>query len=103
MGEELRGSPDGAGSYKTTSYAKGSPYVTHFIRAFAAAIVLLGLTATGARADLTIDLSPITPGAGNTGTMDISATTSSGFTLSAFGLELAITSIGSPTTQLQFS
>ncbi|HKI16916.1 MAG TPA: hypothetical protein VKA15_03510 [Isosphaeraceae bacterium] len=73
------------------------------IRAFAAAIVLLGLTTTRARADLTINLSDITLGANNTGTMDISATTSSGFTLSQFGLELAITSIGSPMTQLQFS
>ncbi len=77
--------------------------MSRLIQALAAAIVLLGLTATGARADLTIDLSTITPGAGNTGTMDISATTSSGFTLSQFGLELAITSIGSPMTQLQFS
>ncbi len=72
------------------------------IQAFAVAIVFLGLAADRARADLIIGLGDITLGADNIGTMDITASTSTGFTLSQFGLELLITSIGSPMTQLQF-
>jgi len=72
-------------------------------QSLAFAILLLGVTATPARADLAISLSDITLGANNTGSMDISATSSGGFTLSQFGLELLITSVGSPATQLQFS
>jgi len=77
--------------------------VSRLIQAFTGAVFLLGLTATSARADLSINLSDITLGANNTGTLDVLATTSSGFTLSQFGLELLITSVGSPTTQLQFA
>ncbi len=73
------------------------------IQASAVAIIFFGVTARGARADLTINLGNITLGAGNTATMDITATSSSGFTLQGFGLELLITSVGSPMTQLQFA
>jgi len=77
--------------------------VSRLNRALTVATLLLGLTATCARADLSINLSDITLGANNTGTLDVTATTSSGFTLSQFGLELLITSVGSPMTQLQFA
>ncbi len=77
--------------------------MSRLIQAFAVAVIFLGVTATSARADLTINLSPITLGAGNTATMDISATSNSDFTLSQFGLEVQITPVGSPDTQLQFA
>jgi len=77
--------------------------VNRLIRAFTFAMILAGLMASGARADLAINLSTVTLVANNTGIMDISATSSSGFTLSQFGLELLITSVGSPITQLQFA
>ncbi len=73
------------------------------IQAFAFAIILLGLTATRARADLAISLSNVSLAPGGTGTMDINVTSTSGDTLSAFGLELQITSPGIPTAFLQFS
>ena len=73
------------------------------IQAFAFAIILLGLTATRARADLAISLSNVSLAPGGTGTMDITVTSKSSDTLSAFGLELLITPVGHPTSLVQFT
>ena len=73
------------------------------IQALAFAIILLGLTATRARADLNIALSDVTLAPGGTGTMDITVTSNNSDTLSAFGLELLITPVGNPTSLLQFT
>ena len=77
--------------------------MNRLIQAFAFAIILLGLTATPARADLAISLSNTTVAPGGTGTMDITVTSNSSDTLSAFGLELLITPVGTPTSLLQFT
>ncbi len=65
--------------------------MSRLIQASAAAIIFLGLTATGVRADLTITLSDVALTAGTTGTMDITVTSNHGYTLSDFNLELVIT------------
>ncbi len=73
------------------------------IQAFAFAFILLGLTATRARAGLIISLSNSTVAPGGTGMMDIAVTFNSSDTLSAFGLELLITPINGATSLLQFT
>jgi len=65
--------------------------VSRWIQTFAFAVIVLGLTATCARADLVISLSNVNVAPGNTGTMDISVTSNNSDTLSSFGLELLIT------------
>ncbi len=73
------------------------------IQAFAFAIILLGLTATRARAGLDISLSNVSLAPGGIGTMDITVTSNSGDLLSGFGLGLLITPVGHPTSLLQFT
>jgi len=71
--------------------------VNRSIQAFAFAIILLGLTATHARADLNIALgNDLNLAPGGIGTIDITVTSNNNDTLSAFGLELLIT-LGTPT------
>jgi len=77
--------------------------VNRSIQALAFAFILLGLTATRARAGLVIALSDVTLAPGNTGTMDITVTSNSSDTLSAFGLELQIVPVGTPASVLQFT
>ena len=72
------------------------------IQAFAFAIILLGLTATRARAGAIITLDDVTVAPGGMGTMDITVTSDSSDTLSAFGLELQITPV-SAASVLQFT
>ncbi len=71
------------------------------IQAFA--FILLGLTATRARADLNIALDNVTVAPGGTGTMDITVTSNSSDTLSAFNLELLIAPSNGATSLLQFT
>jgi hypothetical protein len=82
---------------------KKEPKVNRSIATFAFAIILLGPTATHAQAGLMISLSTPNVAPGGTGMMDIAVTSSSGDTLSAFGLELLITPVGNPTSLLQFT
>jgi len=77
--------------------------VNRSIQALAFAIILLGLTATRARAGPAVALSDVTLAPGSTGTMDITVTSSSSDTLSAFGLELQIVPVGTPVSVLQFT
>jgi len=84
--------------------------VNRSIRALAFAIILLGLTAARARADLTITVgSDLTLAPGGTGTIDITLTTDHPHTLMDFGLELQITPVLQgmppmpPSALLQFS
>jgi hypothetical protein len=76
--------------------------VKPLIRAFVYTSTLLGLAASQASAGLTIDLGDVNLAPGGTGTMNITISSSSLVTLSSFGLELAITPIGTPTSVLQF-
>jgi hypothetical protein len=82
---------------------KGSSNVSRSIQALAFFTILLSLMTIRVRADLIITLSDATVAPGGTGTMDITVTSNHGNTLSAFGLELQITPVGSPSELLQFS
>jgi len=77
--------------------------VNRSIQAFAFAIILLGLSATRARADLNIALSDVTLAPGGTGTMDITVTSNSSVTLSLFSLTLQITQMPGTTSFLTFT
>jgi len=66
-------------------------------------MILLGLTATGARAGVIITASDVMLAPGGTGTMDFSIASNSNDTLSQFGLGLNITPVGSATSLLQFT
>jgi hypothetical protein len=77
--------------------------MNRLLRASACAMILLGLTATRARAELTITASPIGLQPGGIGTINLSITSNSGDTLSQFGLELVITPLPGTTSQLQFT
>ena len=85
-------------------YEKGSTNVNRLIPGFFAFILLLGLTATHARADLTITATDANVTPGGTGTMDfsISSTSLTGDMLQFIQLELQITQV-SGTSLLQFS
>ena len=82
---------------------KGSPKVSRPITAFALAVIILGLTTCRARADLVVSLSNVNLTPGSTGIMDITVTSNNNDTLSAFGLELQILPVGTPTSVLQFT
>ena len=74
------------------------------IQGFAFGIIVVGLTATSVRADLTVTLTDATVAPGGTGTVDINVTSTNGTdTLSAFNLELLITGVGTPAANLHFS
>jgi hypothetical protein len=79
--------------------------VNRSIQAFAFAIILLGLTATRARAGVIITLDDVTVAPGGTGTMDIAVTSDSvpGDTLSLFSLTLQITQMPGTTSFLTFT
>ncbi len=77
--------------------------MNRLIRASACTIILLGLTATRARGDLTIGASPVGILPGGTVTMDLTITSNSADTLSQFDLELAINQVAGPTSQLIFT
>jgi hypothetical protein len=77
--------------------------VRRLIHAFAFATVLLGLAASHASAGFVVNLSDVNVGPGGTGTMDITVTSTTAYTLSSFGLELQIAPIGAPTSALQFN
>ena len=66
-------------------------------------MILLGVTATSAYADLSITLSNETIGPDAIGTMNIYASSNAGDQLNYFNLELLITTIGSPTSLLEFT
>jgi hypothetical protein len=70
-----------------------------FIQAFAFAMILLGLAATPARAGLIISAGDVTLAPGGTGTMAFTIKSTSNDTLSQFGLELKITTVGATTMQ----
>jgi len=76
--------------------------VSRLIKAFVFAIILLGLTASGARAELAISVGSSTVAPDGIGTVDITITPNHGHTLSDFGLELQITPVGA-TSFLQFT
>jgi hypothetical protein len=78
------------------TFTKGSPKVSRCIRIFVLAILPLGLMATRARADITVSLQDVSLAPGGIGTMNIYASSTSGDTLSQFGLELLITPVSSP-------
>jgi hypothetical protein len=77
--------------------------VKRSIQAFAFAIILVGLTATRARADVAITVDNGTVAPGGTGTVDITVTSNMSDTLSSFGLELLITLQPGTTSLLQFT
>jgi len=77
--------------------------VNRSIQAFAFAIILLGLTATRARAGAIITLDDVTVAPGGMGTMDITITSNSGDTLSLFSLALQITQMPGTTSYLEFT
>jgi PEP-CTERM motif len=76
--------------------------VRRLIHAFAFATMLLGLPASHASAGFVVNLSNVNVGPGGTGTMNITVTSTTAYTLSSFGLELQIAPIGTPTSVLQF-
>ncbi len=73
------------------------------IQAFAFAIILLGLSATRARADLNIALDNVTVAPGGTGTMDIYVSSGSSDTLSLFSLQLQIRQVAPTSSFLTFT
>jgi len=77
--------------------------VNRSIQALAFAIVLLGLTAARARADLAISLDNVTVAPGGTGTMDIFVTSNNNDPLSLFSLTLQITQMPGTTSFLTFT
>jgi len=79
--------------------------VNRSIQAFAFAMILLGLTATRARAGVIIALDNVTVAPGGTGTMDIAVTSNSlaSDTLSQFSLALQITQKPGTTSFLTFT
>jgi PEP-CTERM motif len=77
--------------------------VSRSIFASALAMILPGLVATQARADLSVTLESVILASGGTGTMDISVTSNGGDTLSSFGLELQIAPTPGTTSVLQFT
>jgi hypothetical protein len=70
------------------------------IRAIALALLILGLTSTGARADFVFT---VTMPSTSTGTVDFNITSNDSATLSAFGLQLMISPTSSATTLASFS
>jgi hypothetical protein len=77
--------------------------MSRFIQLSALTLILLGLTTSNVRADLTITLDNVTIAPGGNGSMNISVTSNDGDTLSSFGLELQIIPQGMPSALLQFS
>jgi hypothetical protein len=73
------------------------------IPTIALTVMLLGLTAPAAQADLIITLGDAFIAPGDTGTLDISVASTGGDTLSAFGMELLITKSPTASSFLQFT
>jgi hypothetical protein len=81
-------------------HQKGMPKVSCWIQKFAAAMILLGVTTTCARADFVFDVT-IPPSL--TGTLDFTITSNDSSTLSAFGLDLMISPTPSSTSLASFT
>ncbi len=78
--------------------------VSRSTQAFACALAFFALSVVPLRADLVVNVGSTTIAPGSTGTVDITVTSTTGAdTLSAFGLELQITGVGTPAALLQFS
>jgi hypothetical protein len=78
--------------------------VNRLIQCLALAVLLLGVMSSRASADLlTISAADVNLLPGQTATMDFTVTSDSAYTLTDFGLEVAISPIGSPTAALQFT
>jgi hypothetical protein len=81
-------------------YQKGTPKVSRWIQKFAAAMILLGVTTTCARADFVFD---VTIPSSGTGTLDFTITSNDSSTLSSFGLDLTISPTPSATSLAAFT
>ncbi len=84
-------------------YEKGSIHLRCFIKSFALTLLVIGFATARVHADLTISLSNATVTTGSIGTMNFTVTSNNSDTLSAFGLELLITPVGTHSSLLQFT